>query len=550
MAVVTKDNVVMPARGFYALPLLRQFGLMAGLAASVAIGVAVVLWSQQPSYRMLYSGLAEQDSAAVVQSLQKSGIAYELADGTGTVLVPADQVHEARLKLAGEGLPKGVGAGFELLDNQKGFGVSQFMENARYQRALEGELAQTIASISSVRAARVHLAIPKQTAFVRSQKKPTASVMVDLYAGRSLDEGQVAAIGHMVAASIPNLDVDQVTIVDQQGRLLTQPDAGDDMRLTATQFDYRKRIESYYIKRIEDIVTPIAGLGAVKAQVNADLDFTVTEETQESFNPNPPAVRSEQTVDEKSTSAQQAGGVPGSLSNQAPSSGAEAVAAAAAAAVGAQSGADKSAPGSSVQRVTRNYEIDKTISHTKRNGAAIKRLSAAVVIDDRTTVDEEGETVREPLSEEEIARITNLVKEAIGFDAERGDSVNVINQSFTLPPTPEEVPEPSMFAGAGMWDMAKQALAIAAVAFLIFGVLRPVLRELAAKGKAAPLQALPQGAGQMAEDQLTLSGGMRPAGLPAGGVGGYESNLNAARTLASQDPKRTAQVVRNWVGAE
>jgi flagellar M-ring protein FliF len=543
MAVVTKDNVVMPARGFYALPLLRQFGLMAGLAASVAIGVAVVLWSQKPSYRMLYSGLAEQDSAAVVQSLQKSGIAFELSDGTGTVLVAADRVHEARLKLAGEGLPKGVGAGFELLDSQKGFGVSQFMENARYQRALEGELAQTIASISAVRAARVHLAIPKQTAFVRSQKKPTASVMVDLYAGRGLDEGQVAAIGHMVAASIPNLDVDQVTIVDQQGRLLTQPDADDDMRLTATQFDYRKRIEAHYIKRIEDIVTPIAGLGAVKAQVNADLDFTVTEETQESFNPNPPAVRSEQTVDEKSTSAQQAGGVPGSLSNQAPSTGAEAAAAA------AQAAAEGSVPGSSVQRVTRNYEIDKTISHTKRNGAAIKRLSAAVVIDDRTTVDEEGETVREPLSEDEITRITNLVKEAIGFNAERGDSVNVINQSFTLPPAPEEIPDPSMFSGAGVWDMAKQALAIAAVAFLIFGVLRPVLRELAAKGRAAPLHALPQGAGQMAEDQLTLSGGMRPAGLPAGG-GGYESNLNAARTLASQDPKRTAQVVRNWVGAE
>lgn len=539
MAVVTKDNVVMPARGFYGLPLLRQFGLMAGLAASVAIGVAVVLWSQKPSYRMLYSGLADQDSSAVVQSLQKSGIPYELSDGTGTVLVPADQVHEARLKLAGEGLPKGVGTGFELLDNQKGFGVSQFMENARYQRALEGELAQTITSISSVRAARVHLAIPKQTAFVRSQKKPTASVMVDLYAGRSLDEGQVAAIGHLVAASIPNLDVDQVTIVDQQGRLLTQPDASDDMRLTATQFDYRKRVETYYIKRIEDILTPIAGMGAVKAQVNADLDFTVSEETQESFNPNPPAVRSEQTVDEKVSSGQALGGVPGSLSNQAPSTTA------------APAAAEAATPGgSSVQRTTRNYEIDKTISHTKRNGAAIKRLSAAVVIDDRTTVNEDGETVREPLGEEEITRITNLVKEAIGFDTERGDSVNVINQSFSLPPAPEETPEPSMFSSLNLWDIAKQALAIAAVGFLIFGVLRPVLRELAAKGKA-PLHALPAADGQMAEDQLTLGGGLRPPGLPAAaGGGGYDANLNTARTLASQDPKRTAQVVRNWVGAE
>jgi flagellar M-ring protein FliF len=437
-----------------------------------------------------------------------------------------------------------VGTGFELLDNQKGFGVSQFMENARYQRALEGELAQTIASISSVRAARVHLAIPKQTAFVRSQKKPTASVMVDLYAGRNLDEGQVAAISHLVAASIPNLDVDQVTIVDQQGRLLTQPDAGDDMRLTATQFDYRKRVEAYYIKRIEDIVTPIAGMGAVKAQVNADLDFTVTEETQESFNPNPPAVRSEQTVDEKTTSAQALGGVPGSLSNQAPSTASAPAAAAA--------GAEAPAPvGSSVQRTTRNYEIDKTISHTTRNGAAIKRLSAAVVVDDKSSVNDDGETVREPLSEEEVTRITNLVKEAMGFNAERGDSVNVINQSFSLPPAPEELPEPSMFSGANLWDMGKQGLGIAAVAFLIFGVLRPVLRELAAKGKAAPVPMLAAGGEQLGEDQLTLSGGARPAGLPAGGGGGnYETNLSTARTLAAQDPKRTAQVVRNWVAAE
>lgn len=536
MAVVTKDNMVLPARGFYGLPLLRQLGLMAGLAASVAIGVAVVLWSQKPSYRMLYSSLAEQDSAAVVQSLQKAGIPHELADGTGTVMVPADRVHEARLKLAGEGLPKGVGAGFELLDNQKGFGVSQFMENARYQRALEGELAQSIASISAVRAARVHLAIPKQTAFVRSQKKPTASVMVDLYAGRGLDEGQVAAIGHMVAASIPNLDVDQVTIVDQQGRLLTQPDAGDDMRLTATQFDYRKRIEGYYTRRIEDILTPIAGFGAVKAQVNADLDFTVTEETQESFNPNPPAVRSEQTVDEKTMLAHQVGGVPGSLSNQAPSAGATA---------GAGTAANN---GSSVQRTTRNYEIDKTISHTRRNGAAIKRLSAAVVIDDRVTTDEEGDLVREPLSEEEVTRLTNLIKEAIGFNAERGDTVSVINQSFTPPPAPEEAPEPSMFSAVDIWGALKQMLAIGAIGFLIFGVLRPVLRELAAKGKA-PLPALPQGGEQIAEDQLMLSGGARPAGLTAAGAG-YESNLNVARTLAAQDPKRTAQVVRNWVAAE
>jgi flagellar M-ring protein FliF len=420
-----------------------------------------------------------------------------------------------------------------LLENQKGFGVSQFMENARYQHALEGELAMTIASINTVRGARVHLALPKQTAFVRNQKRPTASVMVDLYQGRSLSEGQVAAISHLVAASVPNLDVDQVTIIDQYGRLLTGRDAGDDMRLTGSQFDYRKRVEEYYNKRIEDILTPIVGVGAVKAQVNADMDFTVTEQTQESFSPDQQKIRSEQTVQEKVVGAAVPAGIPGSLSNQPPVTGQQQVPA--------------EPSGSSSERVTRNYELDKTISHSRMSGGTIRRLSAAVVVDDKATPGENGATVRTPIAEEELNRITNLVKEAVGFNAERGDSVNVINAAFTPPPEAEPLPPPSVLSKVDFGSLMRQLLAGGVVVFLLFGVLRPVLRELAAKGKAIPLPVTDEDG--IAEDQVTLSGGGQAA-LPRPTGKGFEANLSAARTLAAQDPKRVAQVVKNWVAAE
>ncbi|MDX9741494.1 MAG: flagellar basal-body MS-ring/collar protein FliF [Gammaproteobacteria bacterium] len=536
MAMVKAESMALPARGFFALPLVRQLGLMAGLAASVALGMAMVLWAQQPDHRMLYANLNSQDSAAIVESLRKAGIDHSLADGTATVLVPADRVHEARLHLAGEGLPRGVGSGFELLDNQKGFGVSQFMENARYQRALEGELAMTIGSINAVRGARLHLAIPRQTAFARNQKRPSASVMLDLYPGRTLSEVQAAAISHLVAASIPNLDVDRVTIIDQHGRLLT-PETGDqDLRLSATQFEYRRRVEESYIKRIEDILTPIMGPGAVKAQVNAELDFTVTEQTQETFSPEE-RVRSEQLVEENVSGGRLPMGVPGSLSNQPPGEGEQAD--------------DTAGAGSSSRRNVRNYELDKTISHSRMSGGVVRRLSAAVVIDHRTVVGDDGTPVRASLGEEEMERITALVREAVGFDAERGDSVNVVNAPFSLPTeTGIETPEPSLTERFDFVGMAKQAAALVVVLFLVLGVLRPVLRDLAARGGRIPSpQALPAGAGQLADDQLTLGGPAATAALPKAAPS-FEEKLDAIRGLVASDPKRVAQVVRNWVAAE
>jgi len=536
MALVKTDDVVLPSRGFNGLSLMRQLGLMIGLAASVAIGVAIVQWSQDPSYRMLYSNLSEQDSGDIANSLQQAAIPYKVDTQTGAILVAGDSVHEARLKLASEGLPRGGGVGFELLDKDQGFGVSQFMEGARYQRALEGELARTIGSLNNVRSARVHLAIPKQTAFARERKKPKASVTIDLFAGRVLKEGQITAISHMVAASIPSLEASDVTVIDQKGRLLTSSESSEDMRVSSTQFDYRKRLEDYYIKRIEGILSPIMGEGGVRAQVSADIDFTVTEQTQESFNPDLPAVRSEQTLEERRTGSQTLSGIPGSLSNQPPEN----------AIANAATGREARQPVSSTVRATRNYELDRTISHIRSGGGDIRRLSVAVVLDDKQSVDEGGETVRTPLTEDEVLRITSLVKEAIGFNGQRGDSVNVINSSFTVPAELEPLPEPSFMDNPGLWDTAKQVLAGAVIFFLLFGVLRPVLRELAAKGEVMPaVQPMlsDQGGAGMQNDQLTLSGD-NPQPQSS------ENNLNTARTLASQDPKRVAQVVNNWVAAD
>jgi len=353
---------------------------------------------------------------------------------------------------------------------------------------------------------------------VRNQKEPTASVTVDVFPGRFLQEEQLTAISHMVAASIPNLEADQVTIIDQHGHLLTSP-TSHDMRLSGTQFEYRKRIEDYYIARIEDLLTPIAGVDAVKAQVAADIDFTVSEQTQETVNPDTPANRSDRTVDEKDNTAASSVGVSSSLDSRVTAGGA-----------------------ASTPNEIR--KLDKTISHMKTGGGTIRRLSVAVVVDDRQEIDEDGELVRASRKEDDMARMTELVKEAIGFDPRRGDSVNVVNASFVVPPEPEPLPEPSVFESGYLWSVGKQLLAIATIAFLLFGVLRPVLRELAAKGHAPPM--LPDGE-RIVEDHVIPSGQHRATSPRASA---YETNLEAARAMAAEDPKRVAQVVSNWVSAE
>lgn len=526
MALVKAENISNQIEGINSLPLFRQVGLMVAFAATVALAVAIVLWVKEPTYRMLYGSLSDQEMLEITQALDQAGIKYDINTGTNAVLVDAGRVHDARMQLAGLGLPKGSGTGYELLDKDQGFGTSQFIETARYQRAIEGELSRTIASLNNVQNARVHLAIPKQSSFVRNRKKPSASVMLNLYQGRSMDKTQADSIAHLVASSVPNLEMEDVTIVDQNGRLLSRPGAETQIGQSSTQFEYRKKLEEYYISRIEQILEPIVGMGKVKAQVVADLDFTVTEQTHESYNPDLPSIRSEQTIEEESSMPAPKGGLPGALSNQPPGAGVLNEEAGAAGAAGASNNS---------RRIVRNYELDKTISHTRYQTGEIKRLSAAVVIDNKS-----GEDGPVPLSDEELGRINGLVKEAIGFSPARGDSVNIINAPFMLEAEAEPLPEASLLDQPWVWDTLKQLAGLLLVLFLVFGVLKPVLKSLAEKGAAARTS-VPR-----AEHEMALEGPGHA--MPAlTNARSYEKTLETARTVAQQEPQRVAQVVRGWV---
>lgn len=545
-----KMDFTAPMQGFMHLPMVRQFGLLFGLAASVALGVVLVQWSQEPGYRPLYSSLADKDMGQVVDALQKNNIPYKMDEKSGAVLIPAERVYDTRLKLAAQGLPKGTGGGFEIMDEQAGLGTSQFMEAARYQYALEGELARTIGTLSNVQSARVHLAIPKQSVFVRSQQEPTASVLVSLYAGRNLEAGQVAAIVHLVASSIPNLSSSHVTVIDQKGQLLTAREGSQDMQQSASQLEYTQRLEDSYIRRIEEILAPITGLGKVKAQVVADLDFTQSEQTAEIFNDVKPKLRSEQTSEQKNGSSTVASGVPGALSNQPPaaattepvvSSPADAAAGAAA------NGNTNSNQATSSNNATRNYELDKTISHTRNAAGSVRRLSVAVVVDDHQTTDENGEVKHTPLKPEELARITTLVKETVGYNEKRGDAVNVINAAFSVPEAAEPLPEPSFFSKPWVAAAGKQLGAGLVVLLLVMGVLRPVLSGLASRAGSSTQSAGMQEQALLSDDRVSV--GMRQGNRLAHGTD-YDTNLNTTKALAAQDPKRVAQVVKNWVATD
>jgi len=570
MALVNTDSLNTQLQNMSRLPAVRQVGLLLGLAASIALGVSVVMWSQSPNYGILYTGLSGKDAADVTQALDRTGIAYKVDGTTGDIMVPATKVRDARLKLAAQGLPHSSTAGFDIMEKQEGFGTSQFLERARYQRAMEGELARTIMGINTVEDARVHLAVPKESAFIRNRKKPSASVMVKLYSGRNLEKGQVAAIVHLVASGIPNLAPSQVTVVDQNGDLLTGDNNAQGGSLNAGQLDYTHQVEHAYIDKIQNILSPIIGASGVRAQVVADMDFTRSEQTQETYNPDLPAVRSEQKFESSSpVGAAGAGGIPGALSNQPPGGGSAPQQTAATAnnpnainnannnggsnaggANGNNGGTTKqsssSSPRKTVKRSTMNYELDKTISHTRRPVGQLRRLSVAVVVDDKQTVGANGKVERKPRTPQELARITSLVKDAVGFSAQRGDTVNVINASFTQPVTAKPLPSPPLWKQAWVWDVGKQALGVGLVILMFFGLLRPVMRALASR----PVRVAAAGGGpELAEDQLSLSGGSAAARLPSPN-GDYEASLNAAKGFVNQDPKRVAQVVKHWVTSE
>ncbi|WP_188861649.1 flagellar basal-body MS-ring/collar protein FliF [Marinobacterium nitratireducens] len=538
--------------GFSGLSILRQIGLMVGLAASVAIGFAVVLWSQQPDYRVLFSNLSFADANQVIEQLRLYNTPYRFDAEGRAILVPQEHVHEARLKLAAEGFTADKNVGFELLDQEQTLGTSQFMENARYRRGLEGELARTIASLVAVRSARVHLAIPKSTVFIRDERKPSASVFIELFAGRRLAPDQVAAIASLVASSVPQMDQRDVTVVDQKGRLLNTREVDEDVVLAAKQLEYTQRIEETLLNRVNSILQPVVGLGNYRAEVSADIDFTAVEQTSEIYNPDLPSLRSEQVLDESRAGQAVPGGVPGALSNQPP--GPSQVPEQAGGANGAAPGGGLS--GSSRKQETRNYELDRSISYTRHQMGRIRRLTVAVVVDDLPA---SGQAPRQPWTQNEIDRLRILVQDAVGYSPERGDSVNVVNSPFAAQEMPAEPEDTPIWMQDWLWDLVKQVLAALFVLLLVFGVLRPILKNLASSGagdanaglgSAGTVTAELEGleGSELAEDRVTFGSGGSGSGdmLPTPNES-FEYQINTIRSMVAEDPARVAQAVKQWV---
>lgn len=526
-------------------PVMKQVGFLLAIAASIALGGYVLMWAKSPNYQILFSGMQPIETSEVVTILQQSNIRYKLDPASGALLVPSADVQGLRLKLAAAGLPRSSSQGMEMLDEEQGFGTSQFVERARYQRAMEEELARSISEIYNVSSARVHLATPKQSVFVRERKKPTASVVVNLYAGRNLDRGQVSAISHMVSSSVPNMSSKDVTIVDQKGKLLTNGEQEEGVAMSDSQMQYSQKVEQRYIRRIEDILSPIVGLGGVRAQVVAEIDFTVTEQTQERYNPDLAAIRSEQIQEDSRIGSGVVGGVPGALSNQPPGGGVapEQVTADTDLAAG-EATSQKS--GRSSKSSTRNFELDRTISHTRLAPGSIRRLSVAVLVNERQTTDAEGKSVSTALTESEMTRINALVMDAIGFSKARGDSLNVVNAPFVVPAAAEPLPALPIWEQAWVWDLVKQALGGLLVLFLVFGVIRPAFKDM----NKVPANENDVAAGEMSADQAVSADGSNAIAQLTTASEDMEEQMTNVRSLIQQDPALVAQVVKNWTAGD
>jgi flagellar M-ring protein FliF len=532
------------------------------VAAVLAVVAAIWLWSKSPDYRVLYANYSDKDGGAITASLDQMGVKYKFSEGGTAILVPAEQVPDLRLKLASQGLPKGGNVGFELMENQK-LGVSQFLEQVNYQRSLEGELARSIQSLGSVAGARVHLALPKPSVFVRDQQKPTASVLLNLQSGRALDPGQVSAIVHLVASSIPELTIGNVTVVDQNGNLLSEQPKANALgkQLDATQLKYVEQVQQNIIKQVESLITPIVGKGNVRAEATADIDFAQVDTAAEMYKPNSPpepqAIRSQQTSEQTGATTGPANGIPGALSNQPPG------VATAPLEGGAPGAAPQTTTGPASKNATTNYELDKTIRYEQRPMGGIKRLTVGVVVNYRRSVDpNSGKVTVKPLPAAEVAQINELVKQAMGYSQSRGDTMNVANAPFDGVDRPDEngpdwYKDPSNLPLA--MEIGKYLLIVAVIAFLYFRILRPLLRPVMHKFDEAT--AMPEEEKQEDEgdpDAIVDINGkplLGPDGMPleaeeAPRERSYRANLAMAKEMAMNDPRIVANVIKAWVGAE
>ncbi len=528
--------------------LLSMLVLLSAVLA-IAVGIGIWMWGQETvresDYQVLFSNLSDRDGGAIIESLQQQNIHYKLVEGGGALMVLADRVHEIRLRLASQGLPKGGTTGFELMENQK-FGTSQFLEQVNYQRSLEGELARSIQTLGPVLSARVHLAIPKPSVFVKEQQKPTASVILTLHPGRALDVGQVNAIMHLVSSSIPNLPSKSVTVLDQRGSLLSSLQEDGTDKMNASQLKYVHQIEQDYIKRIGDILTPLIGEQNVRVQVTADIDFSQSEQTEESYKPNQPpnqsSIRSSQTTESRNNALTPAG-VPGALSNQPP--------APATAQIVIPADAITAAQGehlSSHKEATTNYEVDRMISHTKLHVGNIKRLSVAVLINNRSVTDAEGKITSKAFTPAEQIALNNLIRNAMGFNAQRGDSLNLLNSEFNevVEAAEAEIPlwkQPEMIEHAK--TILKYLLITGLALYFYLAIIRPAYRNLVTSLIPPPPEVvLPPEIDHEAESAKEKEFALKKA------EASYESSIQAAKKISLEQPKIVASVVQEWMETE
>lgn len=570
----------------------QRLRLAIGVALLVVVGIVGVVMGRQAEWRVLYANLADKDGGAIVAQLSTMNVPYKYADGGGAILVPSDRVYDTRLRLASLGLPKGSVAGFEMMESNR-FGMTQFQERLTFQRGLEGELTRSIQALSSVQSARVHLALPNQNGFFREQQKPSASVLVSLRPGSTLDRAQLAGIIHLVASSVPELVPAAVSVLDDTGKLLSaQTDGADGGGVDAQQLQYVQQLEQLYSRRILEILEPVVGRKNVRAQVTAEIDFSQTESTSESHKPNQTpdssSVRSQQVVESNNGGGASAApsGVPGATSNQppgaatAPVNGAAQTLAAAGGVGGAAAGA---ANGGSKRESIINYEVDKTVRVVRGSPGLVKRISAAVVLNHQTTTDEKGKTLTLPLSAEQMEKMTALVRETIGFNKDRGDSVNLMNAPFaTEKQTVVDLPlwrQPELqdMARSFAWPVGTFLLA----ALLLLGVVRPAMKALvpgaAGKGRGVQLDALeseqlarsnlltgPDGRaiaaggaagaigsnGAVGDDGAQAALGHAAGGLPALVMSPAQQRLEEARRLTRDNPAAVANIVKSWIGSE
>lgn len=549
------DTLTLPTepQGFLQTAFGRNILLGVVGAVVLAVMVAVWMWSQQPEYRVLFANYSDKDGGAITASLDQMGVKYKFSEGGSAILVASNVVHDVRLKLAAQGLPKGGNVGFELMENQK-LGVSQFLEQVNYQRSLEGELARSIQSLAAVSTARVHLALPKPQVFVRDQQKPTASVLLNLQTGRTIDAAQVSAIVHLVASSVPELAPASVTVVDQAGNLLsdTSNKSATGKNLDPNQLKYVVQLQQGIVNQVQSLIEPLVGKGNVRAEATADVDFAQTDTAAESYKPNSPpepqAIRSQQSSEAGAGAAANPGGVPGALSNQPPGAATAPITA------GAPGAPAAAAAGPTRKDSTTNFEVDKTVRYEQKPMGGIKRLSVGVVVNYRRLVDPKTSKVTiKALTAAEVAQINDLVREAMGFNKERGDTLNVTNAPFDGVDRPEDPPAATpWWRDSSNIDLAKEIgkfmLAAVVLLFLWFRFLSPLLRPLMRKIDKLTADPDPVAA-ETAEEAIEHQIEEQEAAVAVQVQSGYRDNLMMAKKLAADDPRVVANVVKAWVGA-